>query len=65
MDLFNCQQRPWDAFVQAVGDDVPPPLPLVGGSLIRASAGSTSSVVVVVVDDEVPVPLPLVGGSEG
>ena len=47
--------------VQAVGA-VPPPLPLVGGSLISASAGSTSSVVAV---DEVPVPLPLVGGSEG
>ena len=61
MELFNCQ-RPWDAFVQAFGD-VPVPLPLVGGSLIRVSAASLSSVVGVV--DEVPVPLPLVGGSEG
>jgi hypothetical protein len=61
VDLFSCQQRPWEAFVQALGD-VPPPLPLVGGSLISASVVSTSSVGAV---DEVPVPLPLVGGSEG
>ncbi len=60
MDLFNCQQRPWDAFVRGTRYE-PLPLPLVGGSLVSASAVSISSGSFAAV----PPPLPPTGGSEG